>query len=153
MAATMKMLWQRFTGDSERADCEFSVFETTLTAEQCEVEVMSCGDVVSMQKYDRIKYIERQCMELVVGLSSAYQMRMVRTSSGAAFTDQPTFNELYTVVSLYVNHAKNFEVYLSDAEIMVAFHHDFTILVYGIHANEMQRVRDVFLRNRFHELR
>jgi hypothetical protein len=153
MAATMKMLWKRFTGDSERADCEFSVFETGLTAEQCEVEVMSCGDVVSIEKYDRIKDIERQCMELVVDLSSEYQLRLVRTSSGAAYIDQATFNELYTVVSLYVNHAKNFEVYLGDAELLVAFHHDFTILVYTIRSNEIERVCEVFRRNRFHELR
>jgi hypothetical protein len=152
MAGELETLLKRLENDDDQAEGIFSLFDKWFNEEECSAALMSYCDVGSFEEYDRIKEIERQYLRLVVDLSIAYEVRLICSYSTMPENKLATFNDLYSAVSRHVNQDKQFGMYLRDIGTLVHYGHDFTLLIYVTEGGELQRVREIFLRNGFHQL-
>lgn len=136
----------------EKVDFVFSIFNDWLTEEECDGKLFCAEEVNSIERYKEIKVIELMYLGLVADLSSSYKLIMAESGEIDLNSSTLSFNEAYLAASDHVNSGKNLTFYIEEFAVILCLSFDFTIYVYKTRDSEIQKLKDVFITNGFHEL-
>ncbi len=133
-------------------DKVYSIHNKWLSEEEAENSLMCFEDIGSFADYEKMKLIADKYLSLLVSLNALFGLEFIDVDKSTAKSDL-SFNCLLKLSLEHIIKDKELICCIPDKDIFIVLSHDFNIYVYGLNDADVKRLREIFLKHSFYEIK